>query len=133
MIRQQWLVFLPLTLATAGLAACASIMGGEGVQVHPVSTTPAQAAAQHDPLYESAVVAINDRDYGRALDYLQAMKAKDPRNVKALNALGVVYDKLGRFDLSARYYAQARAIEPDSKIVAENMGYSRVLAHSIGR
>src|SRR5207253_5164795 len=37
------------------------------------------------------------------------------------------YDKLGRFDLSARYYAQARNIEPDSKIVAENMGYSRVL------
>ena len=127
MMRQQWLVFLPVTLATAGLAACASMLGGEGVKVRPVDTMQTLTTAPHDALYESAVSAINERDYGRALDYLQAAKAKDPHNVKALNALGVVYDKLGRFDLSARYYSQARAIEPDSKIVADNMGYSRVL------
>jgi len=121
MTRQQWLVFVPMTLATAGLTACASMLGGQQLQdlkVRPVETTQTQAASQRDALCESAVAAINDRDYGRALDYLQAEKAKDPRNVKALNALGVVYDKLGRFDLSARYYAQAKAIEPDSKIVA---------------
>ena len=127
MIRHQWLVFLPMTLATAGLAACASLMEADTVKVRPVETKPAQAMLQHDPLYESAVVAINERDYGRALDYLQAAKDKNPGNVKILNALGVVYDKLGRFDLSARYYSQARAIEPDSKIVAENLGYSQVL------
>src|SRR5258708_38929227 len=80
-----------------------------------------------DPLYESAVTAINARDYARALNYLQEAKAKDPSNIKVLNALGVVYDKLGRFDLSARYYAQASAMDPQSRIVAENMGYSRVL------
>ena len=127
MMRQQWLVFLPMTLATAGLAACASMLGSETVKMRPVDTLSVQSSNPRDPLYESAVAAINERDYGRALDYLQAAKAKDPRNVKTLNALGVVYDKLGRFDLSARYYAQARAIEPESKIVAENMGYSRVL------
>ena len=126
MMRQQWLVLVPMALATAGgLAACASVLGGPEVKIRPVDT--ALTTAPRDALYESAVAAINERDYGRALDYLQAAKAKDPRNVKALNALGVVYDKLGRFDLSARYYAQARAIEPDSKIVAENQGYSRVL------
>ena len=48
------------------------------------------------------VVNRDQGNYGRALEYLQAAKAKDPRNVRALNALGVVYDKLGRFDLSAR-------------------------------
>jgi len=127
MMRQQWLVFLPMSLATAGLAACASVMGGEELKVRPVETKPAQASIQQDPVYASAVSAISDRDYGRALDYLQAAKAKDPNNVKILNALGVVYDKLGRFDLSARYYTQARNVEPDSKIVAENMGYSKVL------
>jgi hypothetical protein len=127
MKRQQWLVFVPMTLATAGLAACASVLGGEEVKVRPVDTMQTLTGAPRDALYESAVSAINERDYGRALEYLQAAKAKDTRNVKALNALGVVYDKLGRFDLSARYYAQARTIEPDSKIIAENMGYSRVL------
>jgi len=127
MRRQHWLVFVPVTLATAGLAACASMLGGEQVKVRPIDTMQSLTTAPRDTLYESAVSAINERDYARALDYLQAAKTKDPRNVKALNALGVVYDKLGRFDLSARYYAQARAVEPDSKVVAENMGYSRVL------
>src|SRR6185503_13218401 len=127
MMRQQWLVFLPMTLATAGLAACASAIGGDEIKVRPVDNMQTLTLAPRDTLYESAVTAINERDYGRALDYLQAAKAKDPHNVKALNALGVVYDKLGRFDLSARYYAQARAVEPESKIVAENMGYSRIL------
>ena len=130
MMRQQWLVFLPMTLATAGLAACASMLGEQDLKVRPVDTRPVQAAIQHDPLYESAVSAINDRDYGRALDYLQAAKAKDPGNVKILNALGVVYDKLGRFDLSARYYTQARNVEPDSKIVAEEfrrLGFAEVI------
>ena len=127
MKRQQWLVFVPVTLATAGLAACASVLGGEQVKIRPIDNMATFATAPRDALYESAVFAIDERDYGRALEYLQAAKAKDPRNVKALNALGVVYDKLGRFDLSARYYAQARAIEPESRIVAENMGYSRVL------
>lgn len=127
MMRQQWLMFVPVTLATAGLAACASVLGGEQVKVRPIDNMATLTSAPRDVLYESAVTAINERDYGRALEYLQAAKAKDPRNVKALNALGVVYDKLGRFDLSARYYAQARAIEPDSKIVAENMGYSSIL------
>src|SRR5436190_1338852 len=131
MKRQQWLVFVPVTLATAGLAACASVLGGEQVKIRPVDTMQTLQGAPRDALYESAVSAINERDYARALEYLQAAKAKDPRNVKALNALGVVYDKLGRFDLSARYYAQARAVEPDSKIVAENMGYSSVLQRLI--
>ena len=44
-----------------------------------------------------------------------------------LNAFGVVYDKLGRFDLSARYYAQAKAIAPRSMIVLGNIAYSHAL------
>jgi Flp pilus assembly protein TadD len=91
-----------MALTTAGLGSCASVLGGDQVKIQPVDMSNSLATAQHDMLYESAVTAINDRDYGRALDYLQAAKAKDPRNVKALNALGVVYDKMGRFDLSAR-------------------------------
>jgi hypothetical protein len=118
--------FLPLGLAAAGLAAC-SLLGSNEVKVTPVEHMSTSAAGQYDHFYESAVTAINGRDYARALDYLQEIRARDPRNVKALNALGVVYDKLGRFDLSARYYAQAQAIEPGSPIVARNMDYSKNL------
>ena len=59
--------------------------------------------------YENAVTAINARHYALALEYLQAARAQKPDDVRVLTAFGVVYDKLGRFDLSARYYAQASA------------------------
>src|SRR6185312_11677561 len=118
---------LSLTLSAAGLTACASLFGGEEVKVRPISNMSGLSSEPRDALYESAVTAINERDYARALDYLQEAKAKDPRNIKALNALGVVYDKLGRFDLSARYYAQAREIDPTSRVVVANLDYSRAL------
>jgi hypothetical protein len=119
--------FLALPLCAAGLTACASLLGGDEVNIRPINNMSGLTGEPRDPLYESAVTAIDQRDYGRALDYLQEDKARDPRNIKVLNALGVVYDKLGRFDLSARYYAQASSIDPASRIVAANMGYSNAL------
>ena len=118
---------LCLTLSAASLTACASLFGGEEVKVRPISNMSGLTSEPRDPLYESAVTAINERDYAKALDYLQEAKSKNPRNIKALNALGVVYDKLGRFDLSARYYAQAREIDPASRVVVANLDYSRAL------
>jgi Tfp pilus assembly protein PilF len=67
----------------------------------PPSAEPAQAA--RSAYYQSAVRAIDQRDYALALDLLQAARARDPRDAAVVNAFGVVYDKLGRFDLSARY------------------------------
>lgn len=119
--------FLVLPLSAAGLAACASLLGGDEVKVRPINSMVGLTTEPRDALYESAVTAIDQRDYGRALDYLQADRDRDPKNIKVLNALGVIYDKLGRFDLSARYYAQARAIDPASRIVAANVDYSNRL------
>lgn len=104
------------------LLSCAPVTGAP--QVRPVQSA---AAPARDMLYESAVSAIGKRDYARALDYLQEARARDPRDSRVLNAMGVIYDKLGRFDLSARYYTQARDVDPASKIVASNMAYSKVL------
>jgi hypothetical protein len=89
-------------------------------------------AAMDEGYYGDAVKAIEKRDYARALDLLQAARARTPDDVRVLNAFGVVYDKLGRFDLSARYYALARVIDPDSTIVANNQAYSRVLQSRAG-
>jgi hypothetical protein len=114
-------------MATAGLTACTSMFGGEPLRVRPVENVSSLTPAQSDPLYESAVTAINSREYARALDYLQQAKAQNPKNIQVLNALGVVYDKLGRFDLSARYYGQAQAVDPSSRIVAANIQYSKIL------
>lgn len=118
-------VLLPVVVAAS---ACTSLLGGpKPVDVRPVLTKSADDGNTDDTLYSSAVAAIGDRDYARALDYLQAAREKHLDDVRVLNAFGVVYDKLGRFDLSARYYAEAKAADPASKIVAANMAYSQVL------
>jgi hypothetical protein len=127
MKKMRPLKYLIVTASAGALSACASWLGGDEIKVRPFNNISSLSSESRDPLYESAATAIDQRDYGRALDYLQEAKARNPSNIKVLNALGVIYDKLGRFDLSARYYDQARAIDPNSRIVAANLDYSRTL------
>lgn len=91
--------------------------------------TPAEVAkvSPEDQLYQDAKRAIEARDYASALDLLQLAKQRSPNDSRVLNALGVLYDKLGRFDLSSRYYKQALAAHPDSPAVLANMQYSQKL------
>ncbi len=121
-------VLRPVTVAALmlGASACAVIPH----QTHWVRTTPVTTSSKLTPAdtdYAAAAAAINRRDYGLALDYLQAARARDARDIRVLNAFGVVYDKLGRFDLSARYYAQAKAIDQTSAIISNNIAYSGIL------
>jgi Flp pilus assembly protein TadD len=100
------------------------------VKIRPVSseklTAPAPFAAE-DRLYASAVRAIDQRRYGEALDALQVARSARPGDPRVLTAMAVVYDKLGRFDLSDRYYDQAEKADPGSRIVALDRGYSMFL------
>lgn len=98
------------------------------VEVQPVrASTETASVAPADRLYRSAVAAIEDRDYGLALERLQLAREHAPRDVRVLNALGVTYDKLGRFDLSARFYAEASAIAPQSPVLTANLAYSHLM------
>lgn len=90
----------------------------------PVQLAQEEPMAAEDKLYAESVRAIEDRDYGKALDVLQLARDAKPDDARVLTALGVVYDKLGRFDLSNRYYDLAEKADPGSKIVAENRRYS---------
>jgi tetratricopeptide (TPR) repeat protein len=118
--------FVPALLL--GAAACAPLFDRpKPVEIRPVETPSADGTAADDDAYRSATTAIDNRDYAVALEHLQAARKRQPRDVRVLNAFGVIYDKLGRFDLSARYYAQAGAIDPRSTIVLGNIAYSRAL------
>jgi len=103
--------------------------------VRPASTLMEEAvapASAEDRLYVEAKAAIEGRDYAKALELLQVAKQNRPSDGRILNALGVVYDKLGRFDLSRRYYEQALAVQPNSPAVLANMQYSAKLqAYSV--
>jgi Flp pilus assembly protein TadD len=100
------------------------------VKVRPVSTaelTPMGPFAAEDRLYAGAVRAIDQRRYGEALDALQVAREARPNDPRVLTAMAVVYDKLGRFDLSDRYYDQAEKADPGSRIVALDRRYSLFL------
>jgi LytR cell envelope-related transcriptional attenuator len=118
---------LLIALSTVPVA-CMNVSNGTSEEQLRAAADVANASRPADEgYYQSAVTAITNRDYALALDYLQAARDEQPGDVRVLNAFGVVYDKLGRFDLSARYYAQAGALEPGSQIVANNVAYSRML------
>jgi tetratricopeptide (TPR) repeat protein len=99
--------------------------------VHLTPATTSSKLTPGDGLYAAATSAINRRDYGAALDMLQAARARKADDIRVLNAFGVVYDKLGRFDLSARYYAQAKAIDQNSPVVSNNLAYSQLMQHQL--
>ncbi|HEY1929702.1 MAG TPA: tetratricopeptide repeat protein [Caulobacteraceae bacterium] len=102
--------------------------GRPELKVRPIPLAAPGALYRPDEgLYRDAASAINQRDYGLALDLLQAARDRDPNDPRVFNALGVVYDKLGRFDLAEDFYAQAEALDPGSPILANNRAYSRLL------
>jgi tetratricopeptide (TPR) repeat protein len=130
-----------LALALAGgLASCASLPErlawlprhllphhAPVLKVTPVETQLASTVPTDEGFYQDAKEAIEARDYASALDLLEAAKDRKQDDVRVLNAFGVVYDSLGRFDVATRYYAQALKLDPTSPIVAQNEAYSAML------
>ena len=96
---------LPVLLASSlflGIGGCAHApVFANWVKVTPipVDLKPVDPGAAEDRLYARAVKAIEERDYGLALEVLQLAKDARQDDPRVLSAMGVVYDKLGRFDL----------------------------------
>lgn len=70
---------------------------------------------------------LNAGHYGLAADYYLKRYQKDPLDTKAINGLAVAYDKIGRFDLSRRFYKEALKADPQDKVALNNFGYSMLL------
>ena len=102
------------------------------IKVRPTPADLGQPHSAEDRLSADAVKAIDDRDYGEAISLLQVARENRPGDPRVLTAMAVVYDKLGRFDLSDRYYDQADKADPGSRIVALDRRYSMFL-RSAGR
>jgi tetratricopeptide (TPR) repeat protein len=130
-----------LVLALAGgLASCASLPERlawlprhllphhpPALKVIPVETQLASTVPADEGFYQDAKEAIVARDYVSALDLLEAAKDRKPDDVRVLNAFGVVYDSLGKYDVAVRYYAEAKKLDPTSPIIAQNEAYSAML------
>ena len=95
--------------------------------IRPAASPAPSGLSRDEGAYRMAVAAIQRRDYAAALDSLEAALSRGGDSARVLNAFGVVYDKIGRFDLSAHYYSRALALDPDSAIIKANQAYSRIL------
>lgn len=115
-----------IAVAALGAVGCAAAPKAEWAKVKDVRVGASEATTA-DGYYADASAAIMARDYGRALDLLQLARRGRENDVRILNAFGVVYDKLGRFDLSARYYSLALTIDPASPVLKANFAYSQQL------
>lgn len=119
-------------LLAAGMGGCIHLPR-QLANMIKVKSAPADLGPVRSPedrLYADAVKAIDGRDYGEAISLLQVARESRPGDPRVLTAMAVVYDKLGRFDLSDRYYDQAEKADPGSKIVALDRRYSLFLRNA---
>ena len=125
MLRRAHLALLAVALG-ALTPGCSALRGPSWPKISPVEVGGAPTSGA-DGYYGDARAAMARGDYGRALDLLQLARGDGPPEARVLNGFAVAYDKLGRFDLSARYYAEALKADPGSPIVAANLAYSQIL------
>lgn len=109
------------------LAGCAGQALAE-LEVRPV-TPPGYGvpAGEAYSLYDHGKRQLAAGNAGLAIDAFRRALRADPNSIDSLNGLGVAYDRIGRFDLSRRYYEQALGLDPNSAMVLHNLGYSLAL------
>jgi hypothetical protein len=102
------------------MLALVSCSAGQ-VNVRPMGGV---APAKGGDAYADARRQLDEGNVALAIDGFRQVLRTNPRSVDALNALGVAYDRLGRFDLSRRYYDAALQIEPANAKVRHNLALS---------
>lgn len=109
------------------LGACGQVPS-DGVRPVFALSGPGQEVDLENPMARGKAY-FRAAQYGLALKaFRQALSgAEGADRVRALNAVAAAYDKLGRFDLSDRYYKSALELEPRSVAVLNNFGYSHFL------
>jgi Flp pilus assembly protein TadD len=72
-------------------------------------------------------------NFGIAEKYFRRAVERGPRDAEAWVGLAASYDRLKRFDLADRAYAQAVAILGETPEILNNKGYSYILRGDYGR
>jgi len=107
---------LLLPAALAATVGCAP-----SSRVHVQAAMPPVA---NSPSLEQGIALLRNGNVSMAIETLQIAARREPNPRRALNALGVAYDRLGRFDLSRSYYEQALALAPADADILHNLSVS---------
>ena len=115
-----------LILLPALLAGCAGL---DLARFEPRPVVPEGYALQGSgsELYEQGKRQLGAGYAALAIDAFRRAARAQPDSIDALNGLAVAYDRIGRYDLSRRYYEAALGREPNSAMLLHNFGYSLAL------
>jgi Flp pilus assembly protein TadD len=86
-----------------------------------------QCASQQATLRDRAKAAFRQNDFAGAEHAFRAALAKDPLDPEAWLGFAAASDRLGRFDVADKAYAQVIAIAGRRGEVVNNMGWSQWL------
>ncbi len=82
--------------------------------------------------FDTAVRALEAKDYAAAENGFNAVLKQQPRNVGALGNLGIIYSRTNRADKAVTVYSRALRLSPDDKAILLNLGlvYLKQEAHA---
>ena len=100
----------PALVAFLALSLAASLAGAQAAGPDP------------DELFAKAVALHQSGDTLGAIQYYEAVLAKQPDRVEVLSNLGAAFMKLGRFEDAIAQYRKALAVRPDIVGVRLNLG-----------
>lgn len=115
-----------LILSPALLAACAGLDVAR-FEARPVVPEGYALRGSESDLYQQGKRQLQAGHAALAIDAFRRAARARPDSIDALNGLAVAYDRIGRYDLSRRYYEAALGREPTSAMLLHNFGYSLAL------
>ena len=129
--------FCIFALAGVGLGGCETVGAGSPASFGPFFGAPATTATVEDPEDVKYFTSdeplhlgtehFNRGHYGLAEQYFRDAVEKTPSDVTAWIGLAAAYDRLSRFDLADRAYANAIKLAGMTTQILNNQGYSFML------
>jgi len=91
-----------------------------------------QDGSMFEPLYNSGVILLRQKDYKQATERLLTAVSLKPDDPFVRNNLGIAYENQGDLPKAAACFAKASELRPDNEVFARNAGllYARLRKYS---
>lgn len=109
------------------LCGCSSLGGSFGETTRALPAPPDVQYLAADQVLPQARKSFRESNFGYAAAYYKRALELTPNDDEALVGLAASYDRLRRFDLSDRVYAQLLKVDGRTVQYYNNLGYSYML------
>ena len=134
-LRSRASRLVALALIALSLSGCAGELGQSWAPETTSSIQQPDSVKYYpsDEPYKLGVEHFNRGHYGLAEKYFRDAVEKAPKDASAWIGLAASYDRLLRFDLADRSYAQALRLKGETVQILNNQGYSYMLRGDLDR